>query len=131
MSHSMREWRRYVKSTELSMPQFATLMHLYHKGGCGISDISSHLDVTTAAASQQVDRLVQLKLLERAEDPHDRRAKQVTLSPKGRTLIEKGVEVRNQWIDQLATKLTPEQRQNVITAVEQLTDAARKLDTEA
>jgi len=105
MTYSMREWVRFVKSSGLSMPQFSTLMRLYYHGGCGISEISAHLDVTAPAASQMVDRLVQMGLLERGEDPNDRRAKQVTLSAKGRALIEKGIEARNRWSEELATKL--------------------------
>jgi DNA-binding MarR family transcriptional regulator len=128
MARSMHEWVRFVKSSGLSMPQFSTLMRLYYHGGCGISEISAHLDVTAPAASQMVDRLVQMGLLERGEDPNDRRAKQVTLSPKGRELIEKGIEARNRWSEELATKLTAEQRGLVIDALAHLTEAAGKLE---
>ena len=129
MTHSMREWVRFVKSSGLSMPQFSTLMRLYYHGGCGISEISAHLDVTAPAASQMVDRLVQTGLLERVEAPHDRRAKQVTLSAKGRDLIEKGIEARNRWSEELTTKLTAEQRGIVVEALTFLTEAASKLDS--
>ncbi|MEK7786240.1 MAG: MarR family transcriptional regulator [Chloroflexota bacterium] len=129
MTHSMREWVRFVKSSGLSMPQFSTLMRLYYHGGCGISEISAHLDVTAPAASQMVDRLVQMGLLERGEDPNDRRAKQVTLSAKGRALIEKGIEARNRWSEELTTKLTAEQRGIVVEALTFLTEAASKLDS--
>ena len=91
MQRSMREWWRYVKSLGLSMPQFSTLMKIYYRGGCGVSDISEHLDVTAAGASQIVERLVHAGLLERNEHPQDRRAKQLELSHKGKSLIEKGV----------------------------------------
>ncbi len=128
MTRSMREWARFVKSSGLSMPQFSTLMRLYYHGGCGISEISAHLDVTAPAASQMVDRLVQMGLLERDEDPNDRRAKQVTLSAKGRGLIEKGIEARNRWSEELATKLTAEQRGIVVEALAHLSEAANKLE---
>ena len=128
MTYSMREWVRFVKSSGLSMPQFSTLMRLYYHGGCGISEISAHLDVTAPAASQMVDRLVQMGLLERGEDPNDRRAKQVTLSAKGRALIEKGIEARNRWSEELATKLAAEQRGVVVEALTLLTEAASKLE---
>ena len=127
MTHSMREWVRFVKSSGLSMPQFSTLMRLYYNGGCGISEISANLDVTAPAASQMVDRLVQMGLLERGEDPNDRRAKQVTLSAKGRALIEKGIEARNRWSEEQTTKLTAEQRGIVVEALTFLTEAASKL----
>ena len=129
MHRSMREWSRYVKSSGLSMPQFSILMKIYHRGGCGISDISQHLDVTNAAASQLVDKMVGMGLLDRAEDPKDRRAKQVTLSNKGRSLLEKGAEARNRWVEDLATHLTAQQRDEVISALKLLLDASRALDT--
>jgi len=75
-----------------------------------------------------VDRLVQMSLLERVEDPHDRRAKQVTISAKGRALIEKGVEARNRWAEELASKLTAEQRGLVVEALAHLANAAGKLE---
>jgi len=129
MAHSMRAWTRYVKASGLSMPQFSVLMRLHYRGGCGISDISEHLGVTAAAASQLVDRLVQGGMLERVEDPQDRRAKQVTLSTKGRALIAAGVEARNQWTEQLTTQLTAEERAEAIHALTILTTAAEKIAT--
>ena len=127
MARSMHEWMRFVKGSGLSMPQFSTLMRLYYRGECGISDISAHLDVT-AAASQLVEGLVQKGLLERVENPRDRRAKQVSITPKGRALIQKGIEVRNQWIEKLAVHLTAEQRATVVAALKYLTQAAEQLE---
>lgn len=127
-ARSMREWVHYVRASGLSFPQFSTLMRLFHKGSCGISDVSEHLDVTAASASQLVDGLVQKGLLERVENPHDRRAKQVSLSPKGRALVEQGITVRNSWTEQLADHLTADQRQQVIAALTQLTEAAKNLE---
>src|SRR5512145_2651122 len=95
---SMRDQTRYVKSLGISMPQFFMLMHLHYKKQCGISQLSDHLEITSAAASQLVDKLVQSGLLDRAEDPNDRRAKQVTLSVKGRDLIESSIQERFRWV---------------------------------
>src|SRR3990172_2296967 len=128
MARSMHEWMRFVKGSGLSMPQFSALMRLYYRGECGISDISAHLDVTAAAASQLVEGLVQKGLLERVENPRDRRAKQVSITPKGRALIQKGIEVRNQWIEKLAVHLTAEQRATVVAALKYLTQAAEQLE---
>jgi DNA-binding MarR family transcriptional regulator len=127
----MHEWARYVKGTGLSMPQFSVLMRLHYRGSCGISDISSHLDVTAAAGSQLVDRLVKDGYLERAEDPHDRRAKQVSLSAQGRKLIEEGIIVRNRWTEGLTDYLDDGQRDAIGAALKQLTEAARKLEAAA
>jgi MarR family transcriptional regulator, organic hydroperoxide resistance regulator len=118
---AMRDQSRYVKSLGFSMPQFFLLMHVYYKKQCGISDLSEHMEITTAAASQTVEKLVQSGVLERAEDPSDRRAKQITLSTKGRELIEKSIGERFRWVDDLTADLTAVERKKIAEALEILT----------
>jgi DNA-binding MarR family transcriptional regulator len=130
MHRSMRGWSHHVKATGMSMPQFSILMQLHYKGTCGISEISERFEVTTAAASQLVDRLVQSGLIERSEHPDDRRAKQIQLSSKGRKLIENGIEQRYRWVDELAASLNAEERTKVAQALTILTKAARELEAE-
>lgn len=126
MHRSMRDFKRFMDATGLSFSQINILMRLFHGGCAGVSEIGDQLGVTNAAASQAVDRLVQLGLIERTEDPEDRRAKRLALTQKGRALIEKGVEVRSQWIEGLTDALTPEQQNMIISALTLLTEAARK-----
>ena len=128
MHRSMRGWTHFAKSTGLSMPQFSILMQLHHKGPCGLSEISERFDVTAAAASQLVDKLVQAGYLEREEDPHDRRAKLLTLSDTGRALIDQGTEERYRWMDDLAVNINMEERGRVVEALEILTKAAQQLE---
>ena len=128
MQRSMRGWSHFVKSTGLSMQQFSILMQLHYRGQCGISDISDRFEVTSAAASQLADKLVQSGLIERVESPEDRRAKLLTLSAKGKSLIERGVEERYRWMDNLAIELNVQDQKKVTNALVVLTDAARKLE---
>jgi len=125
MQRSMRDFRKFMEETGLSFSQINILMRLLHGGNTGVSEIGDQLGVTNAAASQAVDRLVQLGLIERTEDPDDRRAKRLALTPKGRTLIEKGIEVRSQWVEGLTDALTPDQQSLIISALTLLTAAAR------
>jgi DNA-binding MarR family transcriptional regulator len=126
--YSMRGWAHHAKATGLSMPQFSILMQLFYRGNCGISEISERFEITSAAASQHVDNLFQAGLIERDEDPRDRRAKQIRLSAKGRTLIESGMSERYRWMDRLAETLEERDRQKIAEALVILTEAARKLD---
>ena len=126
--HSMRGWSHHAKATGLSMPQFSILMQLYYRGNCGISDISGRFEITAAAASQHVENLFQAGLIDRAEDPHDRRAKQIQLSAKGKALIERGMSARYHWVDQLAASIDAKDYEKLANALCILTEAARKLD---
>ena len=125
---SMHDSARFVKASGFSMPQFFLLMQVHRHEHCGISDLSDHLEITNAATSQLVEKLVQARLLERAEDPHDRRAKQVSLTLVGEEIIKKAIAERSRWVDDLATVLNAEERQKVSEALEILTEAAQRME---
>ena len=110
------------------MPQFSILMQLHYKGSCGMSEISERSNVTAAAASQLVEKLVQSELIERMEDPNDRRAKQLSLSKKGAKLVEQGIEERHRWMDELAGNISAEESGLVVEALEILIRAAGHLE---
>src|SRR5512135_207064 len=122
--HSMRGWSHHARATGLSMPQFSILMQLYYRGDCGISDISDRFEISNAAASQHVENLVQQGLIGRTEDPHDRRAKQIQLSEKGRALIQHGFGARYEWVDQLSAVIDPKDQQKIAEALAILNEAA-------
>jgi DNA-binding MarR family transcriptional regulator len=126
MHRSMRDFRRFMDETGLSFSQINILMRLVHGGSTSVSEVGKQLGVTNAAASQAVDRLVGLGLIERTEDPIDRRAKQLALTQEGRLLIDKGIEARSKWVEGLTDALTSEEQNMIISALTLLNEAARK-----
>ena len=130
MQRSMHGWSHHAKASGLSLPQFSILMQLYYRGHCGISDIRDRFEITAAAASQLVEKLVQAGLIERTEGAEDRRVKQVQLSTKGRQLIEKGMRDRYRWMDGLSQELDHGAQEHIASALVQLTDATRRLDSD-
>ena len=128
MQHAMRERGHFAKTVGLSMPQFGILIQLHFRGVCGMSEVSERFHITPAAASQLVDKLVQSGLIRREEDPHDRRAKCLNLTDKGRELIQHSFEKRYRWVEELAKKLTVEERAQVSEALNIMTRAAQELE---
>jgi DNA-binding MarR family transcriptional regulator len=63
---SLQEWRGYVKSSGLSIQQYIVLMQLLHGGSCGVRQIGEKLEISSPAASQLVNRLVEAGLAERS-----------------------------------------------------------------
>ncbi len=126
MHHSGRDFKYFMEETGLSFSQVNVLIRLFHGTNCDVSEIGEEMGVTNPAASQAVDRLVQLGLIERVEDPADRRSKRLTLSNQGRTLVENGIKARSQWMIDLAQTLTIEQKQTVVSALTILTAMTRK-----
>jgi len=95
-----------------------------------MSEVSERFDISAAAASQLVDKLVQAGYLERAEDPNDRRAKLLTLSAKGEELVQQGTEERYRWMDDLTSKLSTEEQIKVVEALNILTEAAQTMEAQ-
>lgn len=125
LHRSLVDFKGFMAETGLSFSHINILMRLFHGADTGITEISEHLGVTNAAASQSVERLVQMGLVERAEDPEDRRARRLTLTARGRSLIVRGIEARGRWIEGLTDALTPDQQELIVSALTLLTQAAR------
>lgn len=130
MHRSMRGWNQFAKSAGLTMPQFSILMQLHHKGPCGMSGISEGYDITPAATSQLVDKLVHGGLMQRVEDQNDRRAKLLSLTDKGRDLVLKGIQERYRWVEEMESKLTDEQRTQISKALDVMTRVSQDLEAE-
>src|SRR4030066_536821 len=121
----------YTRDKGLTMAQFGTMLHIFHKGGCGVSDIGSDLGVTNSAASQMLERLVQLKLITRSEDPIDRRVKQIVLTDKGRQILQESRQATKAWLESLVQSMTAETQNQVSDALVTLIDRANQLEKTA
>ena len=124
---SIAEWRRFVRGAGLSMPQLSLLMRLYHGGGCGVHDLGRGLGVSSAAASQMVDRLVQAQLVDRVESQEDRRVRTVALSARGRHLIERRIRSRYRWVDRLVGELGEDLKASMRKVLPALIEAEKRL----
>jgi DNA-binding MarR family transcriptional regulator len=128
---SMQNYLRYVKDSGFSMSKISALFFLYRKGSSGVSDIGEEMGVTSAAASQMLDQLVQQGLISRSEDPHDRRLKQIALTEEGRRILDtfKGkIHDRHGWVDELAARLSPAEQEQVEAALQILIEKAGQLE---
>lgn len=128
VKRSIREFKHFMDESGLSPSQINTLMRLNYSGACGVSEIGEHIGVTNAAASQLVDRLVNQGFVVREEDPQDRRAKHLSLTQKGKVLVEQGITARQKWMEQLTSTLTPEEQETIASALMALTDAALRME---
>src|SRR4030042_611516 len=119
----------YARDKGLTMAQLGAMFHINQKGACGVSDIGSNLGVTNSAASQMIERLVQLKLITRSEDPTDRRVKQIALTDKGRQTLQASGQANQDWLESLVQSMTVEEQVQVRNALLTLIDKAHLLET--
>ncbi len=128
MRRTMGDFSHSAREAGLSMAQFGVLHMVYRNNGQAISSLGEDLGVTSAAASQMIERLVQQGLLERCEDPRDRRVRQVALTARGRELVEHSTQARRSWTEGLTRVLSPEEQKQIAAALHRLAEAAEELE---
>jgi len=128
MRHTMRNFMLFAKEHNYSMAQLNAIFRIRHKGVCGVSDLGDEMGVTSAAASQLLEKLVQQGFAARTEDPQDRRNKLITLTETGEQVAEQSMQARQGWLDQLAEQLSPTEQEQVNAALEILIQKSQALE---
>jgi DNA-binding MarR family transcriptional regulator len=128
LAHIIQDFMQFMHQTGLSRPQIHALLHIYHAGECQISEIGTLTDSSPAAASQLVERLVQQGLVQRTEDPRNRRIKKLRLTDRSLKLINQGV-TSNHFLVELMSMLPAVQRETVHTAFGYLAQASRQIQS--
>lgn len=112
-----------LQELHLSLPQLGTLHYLRAEGTQSVSAIAHHLQLSLAATSHLVERLVQRDLLARTEDPSDRRQKRVDLTDAGRALVG-GIQAEAMAsLDALLATVPPDLRERFDQDLRELLDA--------
>jgi DNA-binding MarR family transcriptional regulator len=128
MRRSMRRFLSYARENGLSMSHLGAIFHTQRFGSCGVTEIGDHLGVSSAAASQMLERLVQQDLVKRTEDPDDRRVKRIELTTKGKRILEEGLRIRQTWLRDVAQTLTEDEKKTVSAAMKILISKISQLD---
>ena len=128
LARIIQDFMQFMHQTGLSTPQIHALLYIYHSqdGECGLSEIGGLTDSSKPAASQLVERLVQQGLVERTEDPLDRRNKKLRLTGKSLRLVQNGV-ISNHFLADLMASLPAKQRETVHAAFGYLAQAGKQI----
>jgi DNA-binding MarR family transcriptional regulator len=103
---------------DLSFSQMKALQSLTLAEAVSVKALGEMLGLSLAAISRAADDLVQRGLVDRSEDPADRRMKRLRLTEQGRELVQKMREVRTAGFEQFVATLTPKQRTVLAKALE-------------
>ena len=93
----------------LTIAQLKSLFYISRHGRVNPSGLASGIRVTPANITGIVDRLVEQSLLIRTPDPDDRRVSWLTVTDKGKTLLNDLREGRAQEMHRILDKLTEEE----------------------
>ncbi|NPV89149.1 MAG: MarR family transcriptional regulator [Firmicutes bacterium] len=81
----------------ITIGQSFVLFHLLEHDGSSVKDIAARVQLDSPAITGFIDRLVKEELVERREDPEDRRSLQVHLTPKGRGLAREVLPIAREY----------------------------------
>lgn len=92
---------------QLTLPQLRTVFLIAHNQTSSVVQISQQLGIGEPTASHLIDKLVRAGLVQRSDDPQDRRRAQVQLSSAGENLIENLLgweDFLGGWLNQVSTE---------------------------
>ncbi|MDD4924854.1 MAG: MarR family transcriptional regulator [Dehalococcoidales bacterium] len=124
--------RTAVSWVELSLtiPQLKSLFYISRHGKIKISGLASGIKVTPGNVTGIVDRLVEQKLLAREQDSNDRRILWLTLTARGKTLIDELREGSANELAKILEKLSEAELNDVFHGFELLAKAASSFHEE-
>lgn len=95
---------------ELSFSQMKALHFMHEAADLSVKELGEKLGLSLAAMSRAADELVQRGLLDRTEDPSDRRIKRLRLTEDGRELVQKMRELRMAGFEHFVSTLSSKER---------------------
>jgi DNA-binding MarR family transcriptional regulator len=111
-------------SDEVTLPQLRTLVVVSNQGAQTVSALADRLDVHASTMTRMCSRLVTRGLVARKPSALDRREVVIELTPTGQALVDEVLNKRRREIDDVVRRLTPDDRDRVVTALELFSQAA-------
>jgi DNA-binding MarR family transcriptional regulator len=108
----------------VTTPQLRILVLIHSRGPQNLSGVAAELGVHASNATRTCDRLVAAGLLERRDDPADRRYVRLELTGKGRDLVSTVLGHRRQAIAEVISRMPAGRRPALAAAMEAFAAAA-------
>jgi DNA-binding MarR family transcriptional regulator len=109
-----KDYGKEIYKLKMTPPQFITLDLLNKHGESKMTDLAHYINVTTAAMTGVVDRLVRDGYVSRNSDPEDRRIIKVALTAKGNRVVKDIVERRKAMTMKMFSLISQEEREKYL-----------------
>jgi DNA-binding MarR family transcriptional regulator len=121
MGRLMRDkLHKNINAGQCSLLEFETMKYVKDVGQPHMRDVAKNFHVTPPAATLLIESLVEAKLLARVLDPKDRRSVRVSLTPKGRKVLERGIAKKVGEMKKIFGALTPAERTQFVSIIKKI-----------
>ncbi len=111
----------------LSAPRFDVLAQLGAREACATQDaLVRRLMLTKGNVSTLIQKMVEDGLIERREDPDNRRRNRLALTAKGKALRQKAVPCHEAWLDDLFSVLSRREQAKLEALLAKLLSGVKK-----
>ncbi len=114
MRKFLKRQTKEVVQGNISLPQVFILDALKDKPSMRMGELAKHLSVSMAASTGIVDRLVRNGFAARGSLPGDRRVVNISITAKGRKVIERHNRARHKAIMDMFGHLSPQDREKYL-----------------
>jgi DNA-binding MarR family transcriptional regulator len=110
-------------SDEVDLAQFRALVVVASRGSVSLRELAEAAQLHLSRASRLCDRLVIDGLINRVDDPANRRQLILTLTPKGERVVQTVMDRRRAGIDPILTRMSKQRRSELTAALQHFADA--------
>jgi len=127
MLRILKENMHYTSSmAQMSMMQIQALVFIKQNPNIPMSKIAENLRIELPSATSLLNKLSELKLVERQTDPDDRRIVRINLTTAGQTLLKNAMLERTKKIEELLSFVSEEDQEALLRIVTILTEKLEK-----
>lgn len=112
--------REALKTWDVTPPQFELMVKLYFNGEMNQTDLAKSLYSAKSTVSDLLERLEKRRFVKRARKDDDKRIAIVTLTDKGKAVIESVIEERVKYVEKLLEQLSTKERKAFISVLEKI-----------
>ena len=120
MKEFMKSQAAEFYKLKMTMPQFFVLEFLGRLGECTMGGLAKHLNVTTAAMTGVVERLVRDGYVLRSSDPKDRRIVRIRPTAKGSRVVRDMIQKRKEISIRIFGMISQEEREQYLSILTHL-----------
>lgn len=98
-----------VKETDLTLPQTHTLEVLGNNKSLRMKDLAQKLGVVMGTLSVMIKRLEEMGLVQREENPQDKRSAQIVLTERGQEIYQDHHQLHEAYAQEITSGLSAEE----------------------